>query len=125
MNTEIAIRDFVAEDREAVNRIVPVAWDQYSTLFERWDKLAVRLADTASLSSHGELVIAERAGQLVGVVGYVGPFRPREAIFPSDWAIVRMRSALDLYLSMGFVLHSALPDRFGVPYAVYTLTFNS
>jgi hypothetical protein len=33
-----------------------------------------------------------------------------------------MRSALDLYLRMGFVLQKAIPDRFGVPYAVYTLT---
>jgi hypothetical protein len=33
-----------------------------------------------------------------------------------------MRSALDLYLRMGFVLQRAIPDRFGVPYAVYALT---
>jgi GNAT superfamily N-acetyltransferase len=124
--------------------------------------VAARLADTASLSSEAELVVAERADIVVGVVGYVGPLRPREAIFPPDWAIVRMlsvlpaergrgtgrlltaacigrarrdgvatiglhttpvmRSALDLYLRMGFVLHKAIPDRFGVPYAVYTLT---
>lgn len=131
-------------------------------IFEGWDRVAARLAETASLSSEAELEVAERAGHVVGVVGYVGPLRPREAIFPPDWALVRMlsvlpsergrgigrqltaacierarrdsvstiglhtspvmRSALDLYLRMGFVLQKAIPDRFGVPYAVYALT---
>lgn len=110
------------------------------------------------------MVVAERAGLVVGVVGYVGSHRPRETIFPPDWAIVRMLSVLpaergrgirrlltaacierarrdrvatvglhttpvmrvapDLYLRMGFVLQRAIPDRFGVPYAVYALTLS-
>ena len=162
MSNDVTIRNFVATDRDAVNRVACAAWDQYASIFEGWDRLAARLADTASLSSNAELVVAESAGLVVGVVGYMGPLRPREAIFPPNWAIVRMlsvlpaergrgigrlltaecierakrdraatiglhttpvmRSALALYLRMGFVLQTALPDRFGVPYAVYTLT---
>jgi GNAT superfamily N-acetyltransferase len=162
VSNEVAIRNFATRDRDVVNRVTCAAWDQYSTIFEGWDRVVARLADTASLSSDAELVVAERAGLVVGVVGYVGPRRPREGIFPSDWALIRMlsvlpsergrgigrqltaacierarrdsvatvglhttpvmRSALDLYLRMGFVFQKAIPDRFGVPYAVYSLT---
>ena len=162
MSNEVAIRNFTAMDQNAVNRVACAAWDQYASIFTGWDRIATSLANTASLSSDAELVVAERAGQVVGVVGYVRPLRAREAIFPPDWAIVRMlsvlpaergrgigrlltdacierarrdraatiglhttsvmRSALDLYLRMGFVFQKPIPDRFGVPYAVYALT---
>jgi len=161
VSNEVTIRNFATPDRDAVNQVARAAWDQYASIFEGWDRLAALLADTASLSSDAELLVAERAGLVVGVIGYVGPLRPREAIFPPNWAIVRMlsvlpaergrgigrlltaacierarrdrvatiglhttpvmRSALDLYLRMGFLLQRAIPDRFGVPYAVYTL----
>jgi ribosomal protein S18 acetylase RimI-like enzyme len=162
MSDEVTIRDFTTADQDSVNRVASTAWDQYASIFEGWDRIAASIANTASLSSHAELLVAERAGLVAGVVGYVGPLRAREAIFPADWAIVRMlsvlptergrgigrlltdaciararrdrvttiglhttpvmRSALDLYLRMGFVLQRAIPDRFGVPYAVYALT---
>jgi ribosomal protein S18 acetylase RimI-like enzyme len=162
VSNDVTIRNFASPDRDAVNRVACAAWDEYASIFEGWDGVAARLADTASLASDAELVVAERAGRIVGVVGYVGPLRPREAIFPPSWAIVRMlsvlpadrgcgigrlltavcierarrdrvgtiglhttpvmRSALDLYLRMGFVFQRAIPDRFGVPYAVYALT---
>jgi ribosomal protein S18 acetylase RimI-like enzyme len=162
MSDEVTIRDFTTADQDSVNRVASAAWDQYASIFEGWDRIAASIANTASLSSHAELLVAERAGLVAGVVGYVGPLRAREAIFPADWAIVRMlsvlptergrgigrlltdaciararrdrvttiglhttpvmRSALDLYLRMGFVLQRAIPDRFGVSYAVYALT---
>jgi len=162
VSNEVSIRNFTMTDQDAVNRVACAAWDQYATRFEGWDRLATALANTAALASDAELIVAERGGLVVGVVGYVGPFRPREAIFPQDWAIIRMlsvmpaergcgigrlltnacierarrdevttiglhtspvmRSALDLYLRMGFTLRQAIPDRLGVPYAVYTLT---
>jgi ribosomal protein S18 acetylase RimI-like enzyme len=39
-------------------------------------------------------VVAESAGVVVVLVGYVEPIRARDAIFPPDWAIVRMLSVL-------------------------------
>ena len=158
MNDEIVIRDYAATDRAAVNYVASSAWNQYAAIFEDWDGLAEIVTGTASLSENADLIVAERAGV---VVGYVGPNRPREAGFPDDWAIVRMlsvlptdrgrgigrlltqacvdrarrdgvatvglhtspvmRSALDLYLSMGFAFRSPIPDRRGAPYALYTL----
>ena len=162
MGNEVTIRSFTTSDQDAVNGVACAAWNQYASSFEGWDRLAAFLANTASLAADAELIVAERAGLVVGIVGYVGPLRPREAIFPPNWAIVRMlsvvptergrgigrlltnacierarrdgvtiiglhtspamRSALDLYLRMGFVLQKAIPDRYGVPYAVYALT---
>jgi ribosomal protein S18 acetylase RimI-like enzyme len=155
----INIRAFTSADQDAVNRVASAAWGQYASVFQGWDALARFVANSASLAPEVELIVAERAGGVVGVVGYVGPSRPREQLFPPDWAIVRMlsvlpaergrgigrllteacierarrdrvgtiglhttpmmRSALDLYLRMGFVLVKAIPDRYGVPYAVY------
>ena len=130
-------------------------------MFQQFDRLAAFLADVASLTSVTELIVAERDRNVVGVVGYTAPHRPREKIFPPEWAVVRilsvlpsergrgvgrlltqacidcarrdgvailglhtspvMRSALDLYLRMGFVFHSSIADRMGAPYALYTL----
>lgn len=162
MNNKLTIRDFVTTDYEAVNRVASTAWNQYAMDFKDWDGLARFVANTASLAADAELIIAERDGEVVGVVGYVGPGRPRESVFPPDWGIVRMlsvlpsergqgigrlltqacivraqqdgatiiglhtspvlRSALDLYLRMGFQFQKAIPDRRGAPYAVYALT---
>jgi ribosomal protein S18 acetylase RimI-like enzyme len=162
VRNEVTIRTFTTTDQDAVNQVACSAWEQYASSFEGWDRLSAFLVNTASLASDAELIVAERGGQVVGVVGYVGPLRPRETIFPPDWAIIRMlsvmpaergrgigrlltdacierarrdgatiiglhtspvmRSALDLYLRMGFTLQQTIPDRLGVPYAVYTLT---
>ncbi|MHB8454750.1 MAG: GNAT family N-acetyltransferase [Acidiferrobacterales bacterium] len=161
MNNKINIRDFVITDHEAVNRVASIAWNQYAMDFTDWDELAKLVANTASLAGDAELIIAEQSDEVVGVVGYVGPGRPREPIFPPDWGIIRMlsvlpsergkgighlltqacitrakrdgaiaiglhtspvmRSALDLYLRMGFQFRKAIPDRRGAPYAVYML----
>jgi ribosomal protein S18 acetylase RimI-like enzyme len=164
VSNAVSIRNFTTTDQDAVNRVACAAWEQYALSFQGWDRLAAFLANTASLASDAELIVAERGGLVVGVVGYVGPLRPRETIFPPDWAIIRMlsvmpaergrgigrlltnacierarrdgvtiiglhtspvmRSALDLYLSMGFTFQEAIPDRLGVPYAVYALTLD-
>jgi ribosomal protein S18 acetylase RimI-like enzyme len=160
-NDKVSIRDFVDADCEAVNRVASTAWSQYATDFKEWDGLAKFVANTAALAADAELIVAVRGGEVVGVVGYVGPGRPRESVFPPEWAIIRMlsvlpserglgigrmlseacivrarrdgadmvglhtspvlRSALDLYLRMGFQFQRAIPDRRGVAYAVYAL----
>lgn len=161
VNENIVIRDFVDRDSEAVNGVAVAAWAQYSSQFVEWDRLAAFLGSLSGLASQADLMVAECAGTVVGVVGYMSPFRPREAIFPGDWAIVRMlsvapnmrgrgigrmlteacierarrdrapilalhtspvmKSALNLYLRIGFTLKEHIPHRFGVPYAVYVL----
>ena len=161
MKDAIIIRDFVASDRYAVNSVATAAWNQYANAFEQFDGLAAFLADTAALSTVADLIVAERNGTVVGLVGYAGPRRPRDPMFPAEWAIVRvlsvlpsergrgvgrmltqecidrarqegvvtiglhtspvMRSALELYLRMGFAFYKPIPDRMGAPYALYAL----
>lgn len=162
MNNKITIRDFVTTDSEAVNRVASTAWNQYAMDFQDWDGMAKFIANTALLSADAQLITAEQDGEIVGVVGYISPGRPRESVFPPDWGIIRMlsvlpsergkgigrlltqacivraqqdgaltiglhtspvlRSALDLYLRMGFQFQKAIPDRRGAPYAIYALS---
>ena len=156
---KIVIRAFSASDGDAVNRIALAAWDEYRTVFENWSRMEDFFKSAATLAADADLLVAESEGELLGWVGYVGPGRKRDSIFPADWAVIRMLSvdprarghglgrrlseecvtraqregvptiglhtspvmkvALPLYLRMGFVLHTDLGIRSGVPYAVY------
>lgn len=44
----------------------------------------------SSLSSVGEIIIAERNGEICGAVGYVGSNQPRAEFFDLAWSIIRM-----------------------------------
>jgi ribosomal protein S18 acetylase RimI-like enzyme len=47
----------------------------------------------SALASECELIVTQQAAAVVGVVGYMGPHRPREPIFPGGWIVIRMLSA--------------------------------
>jgi ribosomal protein S18 acetylase RimI-like enzyme len=113
VNREITIRDFVTSDRDAVNHVATAAWHQYANVFQQFDRLAAFLADTASLSATCDLIVAQRNGTVVGVVGYSGPQRPRQKFFPPEWAVVRMLSVLPAERGggLGRLLTQACIDR--------------
>jgi len=155
------IREFRPDDTAAVNRVALAAWDQYRGLFSNWARSEAIFANAASLSSKAELLVAEKAGSIVGCVVYVSPGREREDIYDFSWSIIRalsvdpgargqgigrqlseacierarrdgakfialhtspvMTVALPMYLRLGFVHYRDIPDRNGLPYAVYTL----
>lgn len=161
----VRVRDFQNEDAPAVNRTVLAAWRQYRPVFSDWPQTAEFFAKAADLAEDLALLIAEDEGDVVGVVGYVGPELGREGIFEPSWAMIRMLSvsprargrgigrqlaqaciararqdgartiglhtspvmtiALPMYLRLGFVHYRDIPDRHGVPYAVYTLSLDT
>lgn len=88
----VRLRDFETADAPAVNAIAAAAWAQYADIFEGWPVLAAFVAQNASLAGETSLIVACDGEQTFGVVGYTAPGRPREPIFPADWAIVRMLS---------------------------------
>ena len=92
MKNSLLIRDAVPTDHAAINRVATAAWRQYATVFTGWDELAAFVANVAALASECELIVAEQATAVVGVVGYMGPHCPREPIFPDGWALIRMLS---------------------------------
>jgi ribosomal protein S18 acetylase RimI-like enzyme len=88
----LALRAFQPTDADAVNAVAAAAWQQYEHVVEGWPPLAAFVASTASLTAECDLIVATDDARVVGVVGYAAPGRPREAIFPDAWAVVRMLS---------------------------------
>ena len=89
----LTLRDFAASDADAVNRAAKAAWMQFQPeLKEDWEGFIGYAANTAALAGELDLIVAELDGSIAGVIGYVRPHRPREAVFPPEWAVIRMLS---------------------------------
>lgn len=85
-----AIRDFRPEDAAAVNALAVAAFEQYAPHYTDWPALSRRLEDMASLAQHGELIVAESGGRIVGAVAYIGPGQAKSAFFEPQWSVMRM-----------------------------------
>jgi len=84
------IRDYIETDRAAVNAVALAAFTQYAGDYEDWPTFSVGIARMGDLAGDGDLLVAERGGRIAGAVVHVGPGRPRSAIFPEDWSVLRM-----------------------------------
>ena len=84
------IREFRSKDASAVNAVAVAAFAQYAEHYSDWAAFSKNLSNTAALADHGELVVAESKGQVVGAVAYIGPTRPKSSFFEQGWPIMRM-----------------------------------
>jgi ribosomal protein S18 acetylase RimI-like enzyme len=84
------IRAYLPADRDAVNAVALAAFAQYAGDYDDWPTFSAGIKRMADLAADGDLLVAERAGRVAGAVVHVGPGRPRSAIFPSDWSVIRM-----------------------------------
>lgn len=84
------VRPFAAADRERVNAVARAAFAEYAGEYEDWPSFIEGIGRMADLASDGDLFVAELDGVIVGAVVHVGPGRPRSAIFPGDWSVIRM-----------------------------------
>lgn len=84
------IRAYADPDREAVNRVALAAFSQYANQYEDWPSFSAGIARMADLARDGDLMVAEREGRVLGAVVHVGPGRPRSAVFPDEWSVIRM-----------------------------------
>jgi ribosomal protein S18 acetylase RimI-like enzyme len=73
-----------------VNAVARAAFDEYEGEYEDWPSFIEGIARMADLAADGDLFVAELGGVIVGAVVHVGPGRPRSAIFPDDWSVIRM-----------------------------------
>lgn len=87
---DCTIRPFQDADREAVDRVALAAFSQYAQAYQDWPGFSARIARTSDLASQAELLVADHAGEVRGAVLYVAPGKPRSAIFPGEWAVIRM-----------------------------------
>jgi GNAT superfamily N-acetyltransferase len=84
------VRPFAAADGERVNAVARAAFDEYAGAYEDWPSFIDGIGRMADLAADGDLFVAELHGVIVGAVVHVGPGRPRSAIFPDDWSVIRM-----------------------------------
>ena len=84
------IRDSVDADRAAVNAVALAAFAQYAGDYEDWPAFSAGIARMADLAVDGDLFVAERGGRVAGAVVPIGPGRPRSAIYPDHWSVIRM-----------------------------------
>jgi GNAT superfamily N-acetyltransferase len=89
-NDACAVRRFVPADGVRVNAIARAAFAQYEGHYEDWPSFIEGIGKMADLAGGGDLFVAERGGVIVGAVVHVGPGRPRSAIFPAEWSVIRM-----------------------------------
>ena len=88
--TATTIRDYIETDRAGVNAVALAAFAQYAGDYDDWPAFSAGIARMADLAADGDLFVAERAGRIAGAVVHVGPGRPRSAIYPDDWSVIRM-----------------------------------
>jgi len=84
------IRAYADADRAAVNAVALAAFAQYAGDYDDWPTFSAGIGRMADLATDGDLLVAERDGAVVGAVVHVGPGRPRSAIYPDDWSVIRM-----------------------------------
>jgi ribosomal protein S18 acetylase RimI-like enzyme len=93
----VVIRDAREEDLDAAADIIRAAYAEYSTVWgERlWLEYIRDAADVRSRLNETELIIADRAGELVGTVTfYPEAAHSREEGWPQGWAGVRLLAVL-------------------------------
>ena len=86
----VVMRDFVPADAAQVDALGVAAFEQYQDFYNDWPALRERIAGLSSLAEHGEIVVAEIDGLIVGSVAYIGPGKPKSLFYQSEWAIMRM-----------------------------------
>ena len=84
------IRSCRPTDRDGVNRVARAAFAQYDHAYDDWAAFSEGIARMADLAAEADHVVAEQDGQVVGTIVHVGPGRPRSAIFPIEWSVIRM-----------------------------------
>ncbi len=84
------LRDYTPADQARVDELALQAWEQYRDHYSDWPAMRARIGAMSALAQDGELIVAESDGRIVGAVVYVGPGRPKHAMFRQEWPIMRM-----------------------------------
>ncbi len=79
-------------DSSAINKLCVEAYQEFegSVGSANWQQMRDALSRASDLSSVGELIVAEDATRLLGVILYVPPGKSDGVSIPSQWASIRM-----------------------------------
>jgi GNAT superfamily N-acetyltransferase len=84
------VRPCEPRDRDGVNAVARDAFAQYAHDYADWPSFIEGIGRMADLADDADLFVAELDGAIVGAVAHVRPGRPRSAIFPEEWSVIRM-----------------------------------
>lgn len=86
------IRQARRSDSEAINRLCVAAYQEFESSVgqSNWLQMREALSQAADLSACGELLVAEDAKGLLGVVLYVPAGKSDGTSIPREWASIRM-----------------------------------
>jgi Acetyltransferases len=89
---EYTIRLATPLDSSAINQLCVEAYQEYvnSVGPANWQQMRVALSQAADLSTVGELMVAEDADGLLGLVLYIPPGKSDATSIPVEWASIRM-----------------------------------
>ncbi|MFL6214164.1 MAG: GNAT family N-acetyltransferase [Blastocatellia bacterium] len=86
------IRQATPVDASAINRLCVEAYAEFESVVgqDNWRQMREALASAADLSTLGELLVAEDANGVIGVVLYIPPGKSDGRSIPQAWATIRM-----------------------------------
>lgn len=84
------IRDFQPSDAPELDALAVAAFEQFSNAYADWAGFKAKISTMSSLAETGEIVVAQSEARITGAVAYIGPQRAKSALFPIEWAIMRM-----------------------------------
>ncbi|EPJ53967.1 MAG: hypothetical protein OFPI_08350 [Osedax symbiont Rs2] len=87
---EYHIRRYRENDKEQLNQLAALAFEQYSHHYSDWPEFSKKVAQMSSLTEHSEILIAAQGSKILGAVAYNGPDQPKAEFFKSEWAVIRM-----------------------------------
>lgn len=87
---QYCVREFAESDTEAVNAVALAAFEQYRGAYTDWPTFSKNIGSMASLGQDGEIIVAASEQGIIGAVAYIGPHKPKSAIFDPNWPIMRM-----------------------------------
>jgi ribosomal protein S18 acetylase RimI-like enzyme len=84
------IRPARPEDASAIDQVALNAFTQYRDHYSDWAAFCRGIGAMSGFGRFAELMVAERAGRIVGAVVYVGPGKPKPHFFAAEWPVIRM-----------------------------------
>lgn len=90
MNPAIRLRDFDPADTHAINQLAVTAFAQFKDAYTDWPVFQANISTMSALADTGEIIVAERGGEIVGAVAYIGPGSEKAAFFRPEWPVMRM-----------------------------------
>ena len=86
------IRHATPRDAATINQLCVEAYEEFAPVVgqDNWQQLREALASAYDLSALGELIVAEGASGVIGVVLYIPPGQSDGRSMPQAWATIRM-----------------------------------